>query len=60
VSVSGAKLYSTASGGAGVTLYAIRSGSGSVTFATVGGHFTGTFSLTLTGGGSITGSFDVQ
>jgi hypothetical protein len=43
----------------GLTLYAARDASGTITFTGVG-HYTGTFSLTLTGGGTVTGSFDLQ
>lgn len=60
VSVSPVQLYSQVNAGPGVTLVAIREGSGTVTFTSVGARYTGTFSVTLTGGGSLTGSFDVQ
>ncbi len=60
VSVSGAKLYSQTSAGAGLTLYAVRAASGTVTFTTGGPHYTGTFSLTLAAGGTVSGNFDVQ
>ncbi|MBL8952035.1 MAG: hypothetical protein JNK82_14725 [Myxococcaceae bacterium] len=61
VQVTGAKLYTAASGGAGLTLYAIRTAAGSVTFTSVSaGHYVGTFALTLTGGGTVNGSFNVQ
>jgi Cys-rich repeat protein len=60
VSVSNAKLYSQVNAGAGLTLYAERTASGTVTFTSVAAHTTGTFSLTLSGGGTIAGSFDVR
>lgn len=60
VQVSGAQIYQQVNAGAGLTLYAIRDAAGTVTFTGVGAHTTGTFSLSITGGGSLTGSFDVQ
>lgn len=60
VSVSGAQLYSQSSATAGLKLYAIRDAAGTVTFSTVGARHTGTFSLNITGGGTVSGSFDVQ
>jgi len=60
VSVAGAQIYTQASGGAGLMLYAIRQASGTVTFTTGGPHYTGTFSLSVVGGGTLSGTFDVQ
>ncbi len=60
MAVSGAAVMSVIPNAApGLTLYAQRDASGTITFTGVG-HYTGTFSLTITGGGSDTGSFDVQ
>ncbi|MBK7858301.1 MAG: hypothetical protein IPJ65_06700 [Archangiaceae bacterium] len=60
VSVGGAKIYSEVNAGAGLTLYAVRAASGTVTFTSVGAHATGTFSLSASGGGTVAGSFDVH
>jgi Cys-rich repeat protein len=59
VQVSGAQIYSEVNGGPGLTLFAVRDAAGSVTF-TAGAHLTGTISLTLVGGGTVSGTFDVQ
>src|SRR5262249_27236297 len=53
VSVSGAQIYSEVNGGPGLTLFAVRSASGSVTFTAAGSHLTGTISLNVTGGGTV-------
>jgi Cys-rich repeat protein len=56
---SGQVYASGSNAGPGVTLVAVYDASGTVNFTGVG-HYTGTFSLTLTGGGTVSGSFDLQ
>jgi Cys-rich repeat protein len=59
VQVSGQVYASAPNAGPGLQLIAVHDASGTINFTGVG-HYTGTFSLTLTGGGSVTGSFDLQ
>lgn len=60
VSVTGAQVYSQSSAGPGLTLFAVREATGSIVFTQVGAHRAGSFTLGFTGGGSLSGTFDVQ
>jgi Cys-rich repeat protein len=59
VQVSGQVYSSAPNAGAGLQLIAIHDAAGSINFTGVG-HYTGTFTLSLTGGGNVSGTFDVQ
>jgi Cys-rich repeat protein len=53
------QVYVTGPTTGGVSIIALYDASGTINFTTVG-HYTGSFSLTLTAGGTVSGTFDAQ